>query len=425
MTRIGLARCCHAAITAIAASRTRTRIRSQWHVAESCRLWTCPASFSSSPPNATTKKPASTPISYSRRPPIPRKLPSNARTAELLPHPSTSPTPTTMTMTVPASAYAVPSDDATSNAVVHHMKLLTTEDTPNSKTNNIIYFVVFASSMAFYAYMIATYEPEIQSLIPSDFRCMTVQQVIPMSHDSILIRFLTDMPIARRPPWDEKGIPIPSNVVIKDHTCEIARKYTPVTYTTSYFDVVVKVYEDGSVSKFLHKQLPGDKVYVRGPLMSMPYKANMADEIGMIAGGTGITPMYQLIKRILRDPDEKTRITLLYGSKTEKDMLLRNELEILQSAHPNRFKVHYLIDGVSSSAPNSRALENVTVGHVGEDIIRKHMPSPAKPKSLVLVCGPEGMMKYVAGSKPSQDTQGPIRGLLGQLGYTQNQVFKF
>jgi NAD(P)H-flavin reductase len=38
------------------------------------------------------------------------------------------------------------------------------------------------------------------------------------------------------------------------------------------------------------------------------------EAIGLIAGGTGITPMYQLIKTIFKNPNDKTKVTLVYGN---------------------------------------------------------------------------------------------------------------
>jgi NAD(P)H-flavin reductase len=43
----------------------------------------------------------------------------------------------------------------------------------------------------------------------------------------------------------------------------------------------------------------------------------------MLAGGTGITPMFQVLNAVLKDPKDRTRITLLYGNLTEDDILLR------------------------------------------------------------------------------------------------------
>ena len=56
----------------------------------------------------------------------------------------------------------------------------------------------------------------------------------------------------------------------------------------------------------------------------------------MIAGGTGITPMLQLIRAILKDPRDKTKMWLVFANQTENDILLRTELEEVASNHPDR-----------------------------------------------------------------------------------------
>lgn len=43
----------------------------------------------------------------------------------------------------------------------------------------------------------------------------------------------------------------------------------------------------------------------------------------MLAGGTGITPMFQVLNAILKNPRDTTSVTLLYGNLTEEDILLR------------------------------------------------------------------------------------------------------
>ena len=37
--------------------------------------------------------------------------------------------------------------------------------------------------------------------------------------------------------------------------------------------------------------------------------------IGMIAGGTGITPMYQLIKDIVKHPEDQTKVQLIFANQ--------------------------------------------------------------------------------------------------------------
>lgn len=63
----------------------------------------------------------------------------------------------------------------------------------------------------------------------------------------------------------------------------------------------------------------------------------------MLAGGTGITPMYQVLCAILRNIRDKTEIILLYANRSENDILLKTELDMLALGHSNRISVHYIL----------------------------------------------------------------------------------
>lgn len=65
-----------------------------------------------------------------------------------------------------------------------------------------------------------------------------------------------------------------------------------------------------------------------------------------------------------------------------------------------------------------------SVGFITRDLLAKQMPPPADD-SLILVCGPPGLMKFVSGDKLPDKSQGPLEGLLKDMGYTEQQVFKF
>ena len=82
----------------------------------------------------------------------------------------------------------------------------------------------------------------------------------------------------------------------------------------------------------------GDTVDVKGPYTKFLYKANQWESVGMLAGGTGITPMYQVLMEILSNPRDTTEVRLVYASRTEEDILLRLELDALAAVYPN-FKV--------------------------------------------------------------------------------------
>lgn len=64
----------------------------------------------------------------------------------------------------------------------------------------------------------------------------------------------------------------------------------------------------------------------------------------VILGGTGITPMLQLIRQITRDPKDDTKLSLLFANQTEEDILLRDELEEVVKNHSDQVKVWYTVD---------------------------------------------------------------------------------
>ncbi|KAG8793788.1 NADH-cytochrome b5 reductase [Serendipita sp. 398] len=102
--------------------------------------------------------------------------------------------------------------------------------------------------------------------------------------------------------------------------------------------------------------------------------------LGMIAGGTGITPMLQIIRAVLKDHDDKTQVSLIYANVTFDDILLKEELDHLAEAHPDRFSVYYVLNEQPADGWDGG------VGFVTKDMIKHHMPAP-KEDIKVLLCG--------------------------------------
>ncbi len=95
---------------------------------------------------------------------------------------------------------------------------------------------------------------------------------------------------------------------------------------------MVKKYEFGKMSTHMHSLRAGSSLEVRGPIGRFKYKKNQYSKLGLIAGGTGLTPCLQVIRCILQSPEyegDKTRLTLLFQNRTEDDILLRDELDLL------------------------------------------------------------------------------------------------
>lgn len=210
---------------------------------------------------------------------------------------------------------------------------------------------------------------------------------------------------------------------------DVIRPYTPTSPRTQRgsFELVVKAYPNGNVSKYFSELKEGDSVDIKGPLVKFHYKPNEFKALGMIAGGSGITPMLQVITEILSNPRDATEVRLIYASRTPGDIILKEELDALEAVHP-QFKVLYVVDNVAGEAAGSW---KGAVGHINEDMITGFLPPPRAARadggfdSKVLVCGPPGMMKHVSGEKKAPTDQGDLAGLLAKLHYPKEQVFKY
>ena len=202
----------------------------------------------------------------------------------------------------------------------------------------------------------------------------------------------------------------------------VIRPYTPLSRPNvkGHLDLAVKTYEQGKMSKHIGEMKVGDTLDFKGPILKIAYKKNEFSEIGMVAGGTGITPMLQVVDEILDDPNDKTKVSLIFGNQTDSDILLKTEIDARAAAHPGRFKVHYMVD-----KPTGLRVWKGGVGYVTEATLKEHMPAPAA-SSMVYVCGPPPMYKAVCGPKGTKEdpkAQGELGGLLKEMGYTN--VFKF
>lgn len=82
----------------------------------------------------------------------------------------------------------------------------------------------------------------------------------------------------------------------------------------------------------------GDRLAVKGPFSKIAITRNMKKSMGFIAGGSGITPMLQIIEEVLSDPRDDTELRLLFANRSARDILLKARLDALQLKHP-RFKV--------------------------------------------------------------------------------------
>lgn len=164
----------------------------------------------------------------------------------------------------------------------------------------------------------------------------------------------------------------------------VKRPYTPSSMpgTTGYFDLTVKRYETGSVSKYLHDREVGDTVMMSGPNQGGHWVDGMAKKVGFVAGGTGITPMISIIRWIL-GKSLPVELFLVFANKTEADIIFRDEWDADLREHATFHCYHVLEQPPPGWTQGT--------GRITEDILRKQLPPPG-PTTVIFLCGPPPMV---------------------------------
>lgn len=213
------------------------------------------------------------------------------------------------------------------------------------------------------------------------------------------------------------GLPIGQHVSIKAEIDgeTVTRSYTPVSNNSDkgVIDLVIKVYPDGKLTnRYLAKLEVGDEVMFRGPKGAMRYSLGLCSKIGMVAGGTGITPMFQLIRAICENDRDTTEVSLIYANRSEQDILLREQLDAYARKYPKNLKVHYLLD----NPPEGWKFGS---GFVTQEMMAEHFPAPSDD-TKVMLCGPPGMMAAAKKSLVNLGYKQP-----GAMSKLSDQVFLF
>jgi cytochrome-b5 reductase len=266
---------------------------------------------------------------------------------------------------------------------------------------------VLSSVFIYFKFGAAKRKPVLDPAVWQEF---TLKEKIVISPNTAIYRF------ALPHPSDVLGLPIGQHISVQAEIegKEIMRSYTPTSSDDDlgHFDLLIKSYDKGNISRYVSLLKLGDKVRIKGPKGQFKYHPSLSREIGMIAGGTGITPMLQIIRAALKNPLDRTKLSLIYANVNPDDILLKKELDELAAKHASRFKVYYVLNNPAAGWTGG-------VGFVSKDQIEKHMP-PTDANIKVLMCGPPPMM--TAMKKHLGELNYPAPRTVSKLG---DQVFLF
>lgn len=179
------------------------------------------------------------------------------------------------------------------------------------------------------------------------------------------------------------------------------RQYSPTTTpdVKDHFELIIKDYPDGIVSRYMHSRKVGDDVWISGPHEGGHFVEGMANHVGMVAGGTGITPIISMIRTIMKRKIN-IDVSLVFANKTEEDIILKDEFDKYAKDSPN-FRRYYIVD----QAPANWSMGK---GHINSEIMKTNLPAPSE-QTVIFLCGPPVMELN-------------LREQLIQLGYGPKQI---
>jgi NAD(P)H-flavin reductase len=170
-------------------------------------------------------------------------------------------------------------------------------------------------------------------------------------------------------------------VSVVDHP-ELSKKKIPITYSNAPGEQVQRltVKAIGEATKDLTKLKEGDKLKLDGPKgKTLNFDDSVKEDVVFLAGGSGITPFMSAIEyAISRGMDN--RLALIFGNRTEEDIIFLNRLNQIDSEQDNIKVIHFLESGDD---------QRYEMGFITKDKLLKHVESPKE--KLWYICGPPAM----------------------------------
>lgn len=265
----------------------------------------------------------------------------------------------------------------------------------------------------------ASNEPALEFLNPRTWSKTILIEKRPISQDTKIFKFQLEHKN------QTLGLPIGQHLMIKlpDSTTNepIIRAYTPISDPSveGAMDLLVKIYPTtgtspgGQMTTALDRIPLGTSIDCKGPIGRFHYLGNgrvlvsgKERKIGsfrMICGGTGVTPIFQVLRAVMQDRQDPTSCVVLDSNRSEEDILCRSELDSFMEADRQKCSIVHTLTNRSDGWTGHR-------GRISGELLREYVP--VGNDSMVLICGPEVMEKNV-------------RGILLKQGWAESDIHIF
>lgn len=244
-------------------------------------------------------------------------------------------------------------------------------------------------------------------LSPETFLAFRISAMDKLTQDTYCVRFAL-------PGSGQLGLRPGQHLILRGTVdgLEIQRAYTPISPVNAegYFEVLIKCYQTGLMSRYVESLRAGDTAFWRGPFGNFFYKPNQYGELLMLASGTGLAPMVPLLHSITDNAEDETFVTLVGCFKTFEGIYLKTFLQ--EQARFWNVRTFFVLSQENSpeQLPWSYR-EKTRFGRLGQDLIDELVGS-CRRKPFALVCG------------SAEFTEDMAKGLL-RAGLAEDSYFLF
>ncbi|XP_005620317.1 NADH-cytochrome b5 reductase-like isoform X3 [Canis lupus baileyi] len=259
-------------------------------------------------------------------------------------------------------------------------------------------------------------------LSPETFLAFRISAMDRLTEDTYRVRFAV-------PRNSQLGLRPGQHLILRGKVddLEIQRAYTPISPANAegYFEVLIKCYETGLMSRYVKSWSTGDTTFWRGPFGDFFYKPNQMDivaalrlayehlsmcsfqtlsdptqghrqhgELLMLASGTGLAPMVPVLQSITDNAEDETFVTLVGCFKTFEGIYLKTFLQ--EQARFWNVRTFFVLSQENSleKLPWSYR-EKTRFGRLAQDLIEE-LVSSCRRKPFALVCGSAEFTKDMA-----------------------------
>ncbi|HEY2772772.1 MAG TPA: ferredoxin--NADP reductase [Candidatus Binatia bacterium] len=163
--------------------------------------------------------------------------------------------------------------------------------------------------------------------------------------------------------------------------------------------ITVKRVEGGTLSSWLHDRVRAGDVLRAAPAagrFTIDADHAASRHVAMVAGGVGITPLISMFETLLRS-QKQSRVTLLYGSRCQDEIIFRSRIDAMQKLFGRRLDVILAVD---EAGPGWNGLTGpIDAARVAAVLRDRDVDS-------WYVCGPGPMMNGVVGALEARGVAG-------------------